>query len=270
MALYRLTSGASAMLTWLPAGPGHQYLERSLHGRHGSMLIPSDRSGKDLTLRLEGRELGARELLAELGPDTISEVEQRLFPDPVHPDRPFAEVDAAHLATTIHDFAQAALTGGAPPRWMAARGWPRWPRSWPPSSRNRWAGPVRREEMLAGRVTGAQATSTEPSGSPDPSKSFAAGEPDGPTPSTRPWRLGYNTLTWNETRDPDPERVFATIKAAGWEGVELLDPDANWWGTPSRVRRMAENAGIPIVATLGVVQIDDARRTAARRSSRSG
>jgi len=29
-------------------------------------------------------------------------------------NRPFAEVDAAHLATTIHDFAHAALTGGAP------------------------------------------------------------------------------------------------------------------------------------------------------------
>jgi len=76
----------------------------------------------------------------------------------------------------------------------------------------------------------------------------------------RPWKLGYNTLTWNEKRDPDPERVFATIKDAGWEGIELLDPDANWWGTPARVRRMAENAGIPIVATLGVVQPDEARR----------
>ena len=156
VALYRLESGASAMLTWLPAGPGHQYLERSLHGRHGSMLIPSDRSGKDLTLRLEGRELGARELLAELGPDTMSEVEQRLFPDPVHPDRPFAEIDAAHLATTIHDFARAALTGGAPEvdgrEGMAAVAAILAAIESEPLGR-----PVRRDEMLAGRVTGAQA-----------------------------------------------------------------------------------------------------------------
>ena len=156
VALYRLASGASAMLTWLPAGPGHVYLERSLHGRHGSMLIPSDRSGKDLTLRLEGRELGARELLAELGPDTISEVEQRLFPDPVHPDRPFAQVDAAHLATTIHDFARAALTGGAPEvdgrEGMAAVAAILAAIESEPLGR-----PVRREDMLAGLITGAQA-----------------------------------------------------------------------------------------------------------------
>jgi predicted dehydrogenase len=156
VALYRLASGASAMLTWLPAGPGHVYLERSLHGRHGSMRIPSDRSGKDLTLRLEGRELGARELLAELGADPLSEVEQRLFPDPVHPDRPFAEVDAAHLATTIHDFARAALTGGAPEvdgrEGMAAVAAILAAIESEPLGR-----PVRREEMLAGRVTGAQA-----------------------------------------------------------------------------------------------------------------
>ena len=77
----------------------------------------------------------------------------------------------------------------------------------------------------------------------------------------RPWKLGYNTLTWNETRDPDLERVFATIKAAGWEGVELLDPDANWYGPPSRIRAISERTGLPVVAMLGVVQIDDARRS---------
>ena len=76
----------------------------------------------------------------------------------------------------------------------------------------------------------------------------------------RPWKLGYNTLTWNETRDPDLERVFATIRDAGWEGVELLDNDANWSGPPSRVRAIAERVGLPVVAVLGVVQVDDARR----------
>lgn len=76
----------------------------------------------------------------------------------------------------------------------------------------------------------------------------------------RPWKLGYNTLTWNETRDPDGARVFATIADAGWEGIELLDPDLNWWGSPSRIRGMADAAGIPIVAVLGVAQTDDARR----------
>lgn len=76
----------------------------------------------------------------------------------------------------------------------------------------------------------------------------------------RPWKLGYNTLTWNETRDPDLPRVFATIREAGWEGIELLDPDLGWTGPPSRIRRMADEAGLPIVALLGVIQADDARR----------
>lgn len=73
------------------------------------------------------------------------------------------------------------------------------------------------------------------------------------------FRLGYNTLTWADN-DPDLERVFATIKAAGWEGVELLNNDANWSGPPSRVRAMLDRVGLPAIAMLGVVQIDDARR----------
>lgn len=78
----------------------------------------------------------------------------------------------------------------------------------------------------------------------------------------RPWKLGYNTLTWAET-DTDLERAFATIRDAGWEGVELLNNDANWSGPPSRVRRMLERVGLPAIAMLGVVQIDDERRARA-------
>ena len=73
------------------------------------------------------------------------------------------------------------------------------------------------------------------------------------------YRLSYNTLTWADN-DPDLERVFATIKEAGWEGVELLNNDANWSGPPSRVRAMLERVGLPAIAMLGVVQIDDARK----------
>jgi len=75
-----------------------------------------------------------------------------------------------------------------------------------------------------------------------------------------PYRLSYNTLTWADI-DPDLERIFTTIKEAGWEGVELLNNDANWSGPPSRVRAMLERVGLPAVAMLGVVQIDDARMT---------
>jgi inosose dehydratase len=78
-------------------------------------------------------------------------------------------------------------------------------------------------------------------------------------PQPRSFKLGYNTLTWHDSY-PDLERVFATIKQAGWEGVELMNIDANWSGPPSRVRRMLERVGLPAIAMLGIVQIDDERR----------
>lgn len=77
--------------------------------------------------------------------------------------------------------------------------------------------------------------------------------------SERPFKLGYNTLTWHDS-DPDLERVFATIRDAGWEGVELMNNDANWSGPPSRVRGMLERVGLPAAAMLGVVRIDDEQR----------
>ena len=66
-----------------------------------------------------------------------------------------------------------------------------------------------------------------------------------------PWRSA-TTRSPGPTAFPDLERVFATIKEAGWEGVELLDNDANWSGPPSRVRGMLERVGLPAVAMLGV------------------
>jgi hypothetical protein len=75
----------------------------------GSLLVPPDRSGRDLELRLRERTLGAREVVAELGADPLDEPTRRLFGDPVHPDRPFAEVDAAHIAITLLDFARAVI-----------------------------------------------------------------------------------------------------------------------------------------------------------------
>jgi len=84
-------------------------------------------SCKDLTLRLEGRELGARDLLAELGSDTISEVEQRLFGDGTAP-----EVDGREGMAAV-----AAILAAIESEPLGR--------------------PVRRDEMLAGRVTGAQA-----------------------------------------------------------------------------------------------------------------
>lgn len=155
IALFRLEGGASAMLTWLPSGPGHQYLERSLHGRGGSMLVPSDRSGQDLVLRREGRTLGARAVLGELSADPLDEATHRLFGDPVHPQRPFAEIDAAHLAVTIHDFARAVLDG-RPPEVDGQEGMDAVAAILGAIESEGEGRPVTRAEMLAGQVTRAQ------------------------------------------------------------------------------------------------------------------
>jgi predicted dehydrogenase len=114
VALYRMTGGASAFLAWIPSGPGHRYHEHTLHGRAGSMVLPSERSGQDLEVRLAAERLGAEALLRELPEPVLDEVTRRLFPDVVYPDRPFAEVDAAHIGLTVHDFGRAILDGRRP------------------------------------------------------------------------------------------------------------------------------------------------------------
>jgi sugar phosphate isomerase/epimerase len=85
-----------------------------------------------------------------------------------------------------------------------------------------------------------------------------------PDPS---FRLAYNTLTWHDS-DPDLERVFATIRDAGWDGVELVNNDANWSGPPSRVRAMLERVGLPAVSMLGVVQVDERMARETERQKR--
>jgi predicted dehydrogenase len=114
IALYRMEGGASAFLASIPSGPGHQYLDRTVHGRAGSMVVPPDRSGRDLEVRVGAQRLGAEALLRELPGPVLDEVTLRLFPDVVHPDRPFSEVDAAHIGLTVHDFGRAILEGRSP------------------------------------------------------------------------------------------------------------------------------------------------------------
>jgi sugar phosphate isomerase/epimerase len=56
------------------------------------------------------------------------------------------------------------------------------------------------------------------------------------------FKLGYCALRW---REPDLERALATLKEAGWDGWECRLP-LDWLGTPSRVKRICDDAGMPI------------------------
>ncbi len=63
LALYRMAAGQDAWLAFIPSGPGQRYLERRIHGRAGSMEIPPDRTGGELTVHLDGRDLTSGDLL---------------------------------------------------------------------------------------------------------------------------------------------------------------------------------------------------------------
>lgn len=112
--LYRMRSGVPVQLSYIPSGPGHSYVRRTVHGRDGSLEIFRDRSGQGPVLRRADGELAGKALLAEVPGFGLDELTTRLFgPDGAY-DLPFAEADAGHLAIEVHDFADAILTGRAP------------------------------------------------------------------------------------------------------------------------------------------------------------
>ena len=57
------------------------------------------------------------------------------------------------------------------------------------------------------------------------------------------FRLSYSTLRW---KNPDLEQALDELKQAGWDGWEARLP-LDWLGTPQRLRRVCENAGLPLV-----------------------
>jgi predicted dehydrogenase len=113
LALYRMASGQDAWLAFIPSGPGERYSERRIHGRAGSMEVPPDRTGLDLTVHLDGHDLTSADLLRELSDFAFDEATARLFPGPTYADWTFPRIDAAHLAVTFWDFGRA-ITDGRP------------------------------------------------------------------------------------------------------------------------------------------------------------
>ena len=120
VAMYRMKSGALVQLA-LGAGRGGQGWERSVHGRLGSLYVPSERTGKPVLLRLEGHELRGREILPLLPDFQLDEITARLFGEdgvvyelPADAPHPGYAIDARHLAIEYHDFGRAILEGGTP------------------------------------------------------------------------------------------------------------------------------------------------------------
>ncbi len=57
------------------------------------------------------------------------------------------------------------------------------------------------------------------------------------------FKLGFSTLHW---REPDLEPALAALKEAGWDGWEGRLP-LDWLGTPQHLKRVCNNAGMPLV-----------------------
>lgn len=117
VAVLRTSSGVDVHLTYLPSGPGHTWVQRTVHGSAGSMSVPPDRSDGEVVVRTAAGVLAGQDLrdalgsalefdevtVAMLGPDASGGV-----------GTPFADVDAGYLGIEIADFLGAALDGRPP------------------------------------------------------------------------------------------------------------------------------------------------------------
>ncbi|HAA74310.1 TPA: hypothetical protein DCE37_04225 [Candidatus Latescibacteria bacterium] len=69
------------------------------------------------------------------------------------------------------------------------------------------------------------------------------------------FKLAYCALRW---REPDLEPALEALKKAGWDGWECRLP-IEWLGTPTRIRRICDNTGMPLIcfSAQGVPQDPD-------------
>lgn len=116
LAQLRTVSGVEVQLAYVPSGPGHRYVQRSIHGSAGSMLIPPDRTDGELEVRRRDEVLRRADLRTELGGAFVLDdtTVALLGPDGTGGGAPFAEVDAGYLGVEIADFIAAVLDGRPP------------------------------------------------------------------------------------------------------------------------------------------------------------
>jgi predicted dehydrogenase len=113
--IFETAAGALIQLTYLPSGPGRKWIQRSLHGRNGSMSVPFDRTGGPVVVEVGERVLTGAELRAELGDFRLSGVTADFFgAEGTEYELPFAQVDAATIAIELDDFIGAIAQGRAP------------------------------------------------------------------------------------------------------------------------------------------------------------
>ena len=65
------------------------------------------------------------------------------------------------------------------------------------------------------------------------------------------FQLGYSSLRW---QTPDLPKVLGQMKAAGWEGWELRQ-SLEFLGSPERVRKICDDAGMPVAVVSRWIKI---------------
>ena len=107
----RFASGAVANWLLSMAGRGEGYFHRAIYGTGGSLVIPSDRTGRALRLnqRREGQDAAADDLLALLPDFALDDVTAALFGGErlATYDLPWADIDANLLGIEQADFVAA-------------------------------------------------------------------------------------------------------------------------------------------------------------------
>ncbi len=115
VALYETVRGVKIQLSYLPSGPGRQWLQRTVHGRAGSMSVPRDRSGGPVVVQCGPRTLAGAELRAALGGFELDGVTAAFFgTHGTEYELPFADVDAATIGIELDDFIRAVAARRAP------------------------------------------------------------------------------------------------------------------------------------------------------------
>ena len=106
VALFETAAGALIQLAYVPSGPGRRWIQRSVHGRDGSMSVPRDRTGGAVVV--DARRAHAQRRRAARASSAASSstgVAADFFgAEGTEYDLPFAEVDAATIAIELDDF----------------------------------------------------------------------------------------------------------------------------------------------------------------------
>jgi len=94
------------------AGHGQGVWQRAIYGSKGSLNLPGDRSGKPVTLAIDGKGVANDEQILDMIPEyRLDEITAKLFGGEriCRYDLPFADIDSRLLAVEYFDFAESIL-----------------------------------------------------------------------------------------------------------------------------------------------------------------